>query len=113
MFCVCRSGLARMPLILHARHPDKPGPTNRGPVDGHHRPAHACFVMLRGYLARQDVPPLNDTSLAMRRKRLLLDLLIMASLTGVTAWISLAIARIPGGVAAVWISNGIWAGWLL
>lgn len=48
-----------------------------------------------------------------RRKRLLLDLLIMASLTGVTAWISLAIARIPDGVAAVWISNGIWAGWLL
>jgi diguanylate cyclase (GGDEF)-like protein/PAS domain S-box-containing protein len=37
----------------------------------------------------------------------------MASLTGITAWISLAIARIPGGMAAVWVSNGIWAGWLL
>lgn len=37
----------------------------------------------------------------------------MAALTGLTAWISLVIARIPGGVAAVWISNGIWAGWLL
>lgn len=56
---------------------------------------------------------MNDTSLATRRKRLLLDLLIMASLTSITAWISLAIARIPGGVAAVWVSNGIWAGWLL
>ncbi len=37
----------------------------------------------------------------------------MAALTGLTAWISLGITRIPGGVAAVWISNGIWAGWLL
>ncbi|HEY5972546.1 MAG TPA: diguanylate cyclase [Pseudoxanthomonas sp.] len=37
----------------------------------------------------------------------------MASLIGVTAWLSLIIERVPGGVAAVWISNGIWAGWLL
>ena len=56
---------------------------------------------------------MNDTSLATRRHRLLLDLLVMASLIGLTAWISLAIARIPGGMAAVWVSNGIWAGWLL
>jgi len=45
----------------------------------------------------------------MRRKRLLIDLLIMAALAGLTAWISLTMARIPGSVAAVWISNGIWA----
>ncbi|MEO8365752.1 MAG: diguanylate cyclase [Pseudoxanthomonas sp.] len=56
---------------------------------------------------------MNDTSLATRRKRLLLDLLVMASLIGITAWVSLAIARVPGGVAAVWVSNGVWAGWLL
>ena len=68
--------------------------------------------MLEPHFARQDVP-LNDTSLATRRNRWLLDLLIMASLIGLTAWISLAIARIPDGVAAVWVSNGIWAGWLL
>lgn len=56
---------------------------------------------------------LNDTSRATRRDRLLLDLLIMALLTGVTAWISLVLVRIPGNVAAVWVSNGIFAGWLL
>jgi len=37
----------------------------------------------------------------------------MALLIGVTAWVSLSVARVPGGVAAVWLSNGIWAGWLL
>lgn len=37
----------------------------------------------------------------------------MASLMGLTAWLSLVITRAPGGVAAVWVSNGIWAGWLL
>ena len=37
----------------------------------------------------------------------------MALLTGVTAWVSLVLARVPGGIAAVWVSNGIWAGWLL
>ena len=37
----------------------------------------------------------------------------MAALTGATAWVSLVLARIPNGMAAVWVSNGIWAGWLL
>lgn len=48
-----------------------------------------------------------------RRRRLLRDVLIMALLIAVTAWLSLTLARVPGGVAAVWVSNGIWAGWLL
>ena len=56
---------------------------------------------------------MNDKSLATRRHRWLLDLLIMASLTGITAWLSLVVSRVPGGVAAVWVSNGVWAGWLL
>jgi integral membrane sensor domain MASE1 len=37
----------------------------------------------------------------------------MALLLGATAWLSLSLARVPDGVAAVWITNGIWAGWLL
>ncbi|MEO6102010.1 MAG: diguanylate cyclase [Pseudoxanthomonas sp.] len=56
---------------------------------------------------------MNDRSLATRRYRLLLDQLVMASLIGVTGWVSLVIARAPGGIAAVWVSNGILAGWLL
>jgi diguanylate cyclase (GGDEF)-like protein/PAS domain S-box-containing protein len=56
---------------------------------------------------------LKESSFATRRNRLLLDLLVLAALTGLTAWVSLAIARTPHGVAAAWISNGIWAGWLL
>jgi diguanylate cyclase (GGDEF)-like protein/PAS domain S-box-containing protein len=39
--------------------------------------------------------------------------MLMALLVGATAWVSLSVARVPGGVAAVWVSNGIWAGWLL
>jgi diguanylate cyclase (GGDEF)-like protein/PAS domain S-box-containing protein len=37
----------------------------------------------------------------------------MALLVGASAWVLLSVARVPGGVAAVWVSNGIWAGWLL
>lgn len=47
------------------------------------------------------------------RARVFRDGMIMALLIGVTAWLSLSIARVPGGAAAVWISNGIWVGWLL
>ena len=58
-------------------------------------------------------PLLKDAYPATRRNRLLLDQLVMAGLVCTTAGLSLAIARIPDGVAAVWVSNGIWAGWLL
>ncbi|MET0815872.1 MAG: diguanylate cyclase [Pseudoxanthomonas sp.] len=37
----------------------------------------------------------------------------MVLIMGITAWVSLSIARVPGGLAVVWVSNGIWAGWLL
>lgn len=37
----------------------------------------------------------------------------MMLLMGATAWLSLGVARVPGGVEVVWIANGIWAGWLL
>lgn len=41
------------------------------------------------------------------------DIMILAALVGLTAWLSLTLARVPGSVAAVWIGNGIWVGWLL
>ena len=56
---------------------------------------------------------MNHAAFSSHRNRLLLDRMFMALLIGATAWVSLSIARVPGGVAAVWISNGIWAGWLL
>ncbi len=37
----------------------------------------------------------------------------MALLVGVTAWLSLTLARGPGELAAIWIGNGIFTGWLL
>ncbi|MCI4568460.1 sensor domain-containing diguanylate cyclase [Lysobacter sp. CFH 32150] len=37
----------------------------------------------------------------------------MAILIGVSAWLSLTLARGPGELSAVWIGNGIFAGWLL
>ena len=55
----------------------------------------------------------DDTSLQSHRTQVLRDWMIMALLVGATAWVSLSIARVPDGVAAVWVSNGIWAGWLL
>ena len=48
-----------------------------------------------------------------RRMTLLVDRLLLGLLVGTTAWLSLALARFPGSVAAVWIGNGIFAGWLL
>ena len=56
---------------------------------------------------------MNVASTRSHRVRLLRDLLIMMLLIGATAWLSLSLARVPGGLAVVWISNGIWAGWLL
>ena len=56
---------------------------------------------------------MNDRPTHSRRARLVRDHLTMALLMGATAWLSLSFARLPGGVAAVWVSNGIWAGWLL
>ncbi|SDQ77712.1 PAS domain S-box-containing protein/diguanylate cyclase (GGDEF) domain-containing protein [Pseudoxanthomonas sp. CF125] len=37
----------------------------------------------------------------------------MALLIGATAWVSLNVTRLPGEVSAVWVSSGIFAGWLL
>ncbi len=37
----------------------------------------------------------------------------MALLIGATAWLSLTLARGPGELAAIWIGNGIFTGWLL
>jgi diguanylate cyclase (GGDEF)-like protein/PAS domain S-box-containing protein len=48
-----------------------------------------------------------------RRIALLADRLLLALLVGTAAWLSLTLARVPGSVAAVWIGNGIFVGWLL
>jgi diguanylate cyclase (GGDEF)-like protein/PAS domain S-box-containing protein len=55
---------------------------------------------------------LNDTPLP-RGTRLLLDRTIMALLIGATAWMFRSLALVPGEIAAVWVSNGIFVGWLL
>lgn len=41
------------------------------------------------------------------------DRTILAVLIASTAWLSLTLARGPGELAAIWIGNGILAGWLL
>ena len=56
---------------------------------------------------------MNVASTSSHRARLLRDRLVMVLFLGATAWLSLSIARVPGGVAVVWITNGIWTGWLL
>jgi diguanylate cyclase (GGDEF)-like protein/PAS domain S-box-containing protein len=55
---------------------------------------------------------LNDTTLP-RDTRLLLDRTVMALLIGATAWVFRSLALVPGEIAAVWMSNGIFVGWLL
>lgn len=42
-----------------------------------------------------------------------IDRTAMALLVGITAWLSLTLARGPGALAAIWIGNGIFTGWLL
>lgn len=61
----------------------------------------------------QDVMPLSDLSLSPRPDQLLRDRAVMALLIGITAWLSLNIGRSPGEVATVWVSNGVFVGWLL
>ena len=46
-------------------------------------------------------------------RRLWFDRLVLALLIGGASWLSLVLARGPGELAAVWIGNGILAGWLL
>jgi diguanylate cyclase (GGDEF)-like protein/PAS domain S-box-containing protein len=41
------------------------------------------------------------------------DRCLMASLIAGSAWLSLALAKGPGGLSAIWVGNGIFAGWLL
>ncbi|WP_368564469.1 diguanylate cyclase [Pseudoxanthomonas sp. UTMC 1351] len=41
------------------------------------------------------------------------DHLTMGFLIGATAWLSLTLAKGPGELAAIWIGNGIFTGWLL
>ena len=48
-----------------------------------------------------------------RRLPLLLDRLALAVLLALAAWLSLALARAPDSVAAIWIGNGVFVGWLL
>ncbi|MGQ4661111.1 diguanylate cyclase domain-containing protein [Lysobacter sp. F6437] len=43
----------------------------------------------------------------------LADLALLAMLVATTAWLSLTLARGPGELAAIWVGNGIIAGWLL
>lgn len=42
-----------------------------------------------------------------------IDRAAMTLLVGITAWLSLTLARGPGELAAIWIGNGIFTGWLL
>lgn len=41
------------------------------------------------------------------------DRIVLAVLIAVTAWLSLTFVRGPGELAAVWVGNGLLAGWLL
>lgn len=50
---------------------------------------------------------------APRTNPFLRDRIALALLIGVAAWLSLNIARVPGGAATVWVGNGIVVGWLL
>ena len=56
---------------------------------------------------------MNVASTSSHGARLLRDRLVMVLFLAATALLSLSIARVPGGVAAVWVTNGIWVGWLL
>jgi len=41
------------------------------------------------------------------------DLLLLMLLVAATSYLSLALTRVPSGVAAMWVSNGLVVGWLL
>ncbi len=53
---------------------------------------------------------MRDSSL--QPKRLWAELATVGVLVGLTAWASLALARGPGGLVAIWIGNGLLTGWL-
>ncbi|WP_176943832.1 sensor domain-containing diguanylate cyclase [Pseudoxanthomonas sp. CF125] len=55
----------------------------------------------------------DDRSSQSHRILLWRDRVLMALLIGATAWVSLNVTRLPGEVSAVWVSSGIFAGWLL
>ncbi|WP_167285131.1 sensor domain-containing diguanylate cyclase [Marilutibacter alkalisoli] len=50
---------------------------------------------------------------SMTPQRLGVDRLVLALLIGVSAWLSLVLVRGPGELSAIWIGNGLLAGWLL
>lgn len=56
---------------------------------------------------------MNDVIRLPRDTRLLLDRTVMALLIGATGWMFRSLALVPGDIAAVWASNGIFVGWLL
>jgi diguanylate cyclase (GGDEF)-like protein/PAS domain S-box-containing protein len=56
---------------------------------------------------------LNDPTPLPRDTRLLLDRMLMALLIGATGWMFRSLTLVPGEIAAVWVSNGIFVGWLL
>ena len=41
------------------------------------------------------------------------DVLLLALLVAATSWLSLTLTRVPGGIASVWVANGLLVGWLL
>ncbi|MEP6906574.1 MAG: diguanylate cyclase [Pseudoxanthomonas sp.] len=47
------------------------------------------------------------------RFRLLRDQLLVALIVAITVGVSLTLARLPGEIAAVWVTNGVLVGWLL
>ena len=57
--------------------------------------------------------PLKDHSRPTYRFRLLRDRMLLALIVAITAGVSLTLARLPGEIAAVWVTNGVIAGWLL
>lgn len=73
------------------------------------------FDEAREQRRRHDAMPANAAARDsfLQPKRLWAELLTLGVLVGLTAWASLAMARGPGELAAIWVGNGLMTGWIL
>jgi diguanylate cyclase (GGDEF)-like protein/PAS domain S-box-containing protein len=58
-------------------------------------------------------PSIDRPGLTAHNAVSVVDVLLLATLLAITSWLSLTLTRIPGGVASVWVANGLLVGWLL